>query len=321
MSIEARFEQRQTRYALEEHRRAVAGLEARCAKARDEAAKAQRTVDFYTNVLADLSDADKDIDCAICYDHDRTHERVVVTACGHRYCVECASQWFATNRACPMCKCKLALPRDLRSVARARPVAADAAATTTDVVAAINVHGSKLVRAAALIRTLLAAEPTTKIIVFAQFDRLLKLVARALGALDVGAGVEVIEVRGTVHQCQHAIDRFRTEPSVRVMLLSSDATISGITLVEANHVVAVHPPFTEDKDTARECALLEQAVGRVRRATQTRPCHLWSLVTDDTLEEAMYTRQTAYIRDHHTDVTFEDDDDDADDDDDDDDSE
>lgn len=46
-------------------------------------------------------------------------------------------------------------------------------------------------------------------------------------------------------------------------------------------------------------------MGRVRRVTQRRECHLWSLVTDETLETDMYARQLEYIREHHTDVEVE----------------
>ena len=254
-------------------------------------------------------------------------DAVVLTSCGHKFCVDCARRCFSQGRnRCPLCMTSLKIPSGLRTIHRhLQRNDADAQDADSD---DVNIHGSKLVRLAALLRKLLSADPNEKIIVFAQFERLLRLIGRALTLLNIG--VEFVTVRGSIHQCQRSIDRFRNDASVRIMLLSSETTISGITLIEANHVIAVHPPFVpsaaddervvsvavEDDDdddealagdgnTEREYSLLWQAIGRVHRIAQTRPCHLWSLVTNQTLEENMYERQLAFVRKRHRDVKIE----------------
>jgi len=261
-------------------------------------ADAEGRCNFFTNVFAEMRDTTMVIACPMCFDDEAMQAKAVLSACGHRFCVECAANWFTDGRTtCPMCRRRLTLPGELRTVNSAPP----APINPTDE-ANLETHGSKLLRLAALLEFLLSTEPGAKIIVFAQFERLLRLVARALTALKIG---QFVSVRGTIHQCQTSINEFRTNPAMRIMLLSSETTISGITLVEANHVVAVHPPLSSE-GTEREYGLLWQAVGRVRRIGQTRPqTHLWSLVTEDTLETEMFVRQTQYIRDHHADVTFE----------------
>jgi len=268
------------------HERAVSDL-----------AAAQRSLDtalaactFFDSVTAELS-SNASFECPVCL--NAIDERVALTSCGHRFCETCIDTALTERAKCPMCNCELSRAANVRIVARR----AKAPAVVVD--AEVNTHGSKLVSLRALLRTLLAAEPTTKIIVFAQFDRLLRLIERSL------VDVCVLEcVRGSIYQCQSSIDRFRTDASVRVMLLASDATISGVTLVEANHVIAVHTPYDGARDTEREYSLLWQAVGRVRRLGQTRACHLWSLVTEATVESLAHERQRALIALRHPDVTL-----------------
>ena len=248
MTVETHIVRRQQRIALTGAREAVRAATKALEKAAAAARSARSSVTFFRGVFEDIENPGASIDCSICFDDERTRERIALTACGHRFCVVCASAWFAGHTRCPMCKHTLVLPRDLRNIERVAPAAPAAATGAAGAASDVDEHGSKLVRLRALLAFLLGAEPTTKVIVFAQFDRLLRLVERALTRM----GIEVLTVRGSIHACQRTIERFRAEPTARVMLLSSDATISGISLVEANHVVAVHPPYDAADDVARE---------------------------------------------------------------------
>ena len=74
-----------------------------------------------------------------------------------------------------------------------------------------------------------------KLVIYAQFERLLSLIAEALRWF----GLEFVYVRGSIYECDTAIRRFKSDNNVKIMLLSSENTISGIHLVEANHLIAV----------------------------------------------------------------------------------
>lgn len=133
----------------------------------------------------------------------------------------------------------------------------------------------------------------SKLIIFAQFERMLHLIGNALRDFHI----QFVYVQGSIRQCEKSIRRFKNDSAVQIMLLSSETTISGVHLVEANHMIAVHPPYGLTEDVAY--AKMWQAIGRMRRLTQVRTCHAWSLITTGTLEEDMYRQQTNYARGKH----------------------
>lgn len=205
-------------------------------------------------------------------------ESFVIFVCGHKFCNGCATNVREHAPVkCPMCKKKLNAQKDFRTIVR-----------NQERIDRENVHGSKLVQLADLLRSILL-DNTEKVVVFAQFERLLQLVGESLKQLNVA---KFVHVRGNIHSQQQSLDQFRNDPETRIILLSSDKTISGVTLTEANHVVAVHPPMDTSSASAR--ALLTQAIGRVHRITQQRECHFYALITKDTVEEALFEKSHAF---------------------------
>lgn len=283
------------RTSLIDARNAVQLAVANHLRAQSDAAAAQRAVDearaactFFDGVFAELSAPAAAFECPVCL--TEIGARVALTSCGHRFCETCIDKAIDECSKCPLCRTTLKRATNVRVILRF----AENHALSADVAT----HGSKLARLRVLMRTLLSDADAPKIIIYVQFEQLQQHIERAL------ADVCAIEcVRGSIFQCQASITRFRTDPTVRVMLLASDATISGMTLVEANHVVAVHTPYVSN-ETEREYSLLWQAVGRIRRLGQARACHLWSLVTDATVEATAYDRQRSLIALRHDDVTF-----------------
>jgi SNF2 family DNA or RNA helicase len=94
------------------------------------------------------------------------------------------------------------------------------------------------------------------------------------------------------------VARFQSEQkdSPRVLFVSHQHHASGLNLHVASHVIVAHPyaaPVTSP--TAPELAALSaaaaferQAVGRVRRFPQTKPCRLYRLYARGTVEEELY---------------------------------
>ena len=74
-----------------------------------------------------------------------------------------------------------------------------------------------------------------------------------------------------------------------VLLLSLEGSPSGMNLVCANHCLLVHPMFTDDPAQAR--AWEKQAIGRIVRTGQTRPCHIYRFITEETIEDELWRRQ------------------------------
>ncbi|KAI8083683.1 P-loop containing nucleoside triphosphate hydrolase protein [Thamnidium elegans] len=87
------------------------------------------------------------------------------------------------------------------------------------------------------------------------------------GSMDVG------ERKGV-------IDKFHTDESINVMLLSARASAIGINIVVANRIVLIDQDWNPLFD--------EQSIGRIYRYGQTKPVTVYRLITAATIEERIY---------------------------------
>ncbi len=131
----------------------------------------------------------------------------------------------------------------------------------------------KLEEFAELIRELIHEGPH-KVVVFSQWEMMLRKAAEVLDRLKIGyttlhGGVPGKERRGL-------LERFRADPECRVFL-STDAGGVGLNLQAADTVVNLEVPWNP--------AVLEQRVARVHRMGQHRPVQVINLVTRGSIEE------------------------------------
>ncbi|WFD25319.1 RING-type E3 ubiquitin transferase [Malassezia nana] len=224
--------------------------------------------------------------CFIC---TNTIERGILTnACGHLCCETCFHAWMAHgHRTCPMCKTRIA-PRDIhRVVYRApepmAPVASTAPSVyrvlpseTRQALHGISIEGGTGSKLDGLVRHLVHLQRTTgeKSLVFSSFARGLDLVAESLER----HGLAYARLDGTGGKRAGAqVDAFQHVPTVRVLLLHSEAQSAGLNLLAATHLFLLEPLLNH--------ALELQAIGRVHRIGQTRPTHVFGYMVNDTVEE------------------------------------
>ena len=249
---------------------------------------------FFRNIFQRLSRPDEEIECPICLTDDHTKKSIVLTVCGHEFCPECSKQMFTKRPECVVCRRQLTVPRDLRLIDRIAVGGCEIKeATTTPIIksSVLETYGTKLATLIGLIQKILKRRDCKKIIVYAQFQKLLVLMA---GVLEKN-GVNFVVAKGSIRQCEVAFRKFRYDNSVRVILLSSEKSISGVHLVEANHMIVVHPTLCS-RGVDEEVATFMQAVARMRRLMQKDDCHVWQLITSNTIEEQQFDAQNVLLR-------------------------
>ncbi len=119
----------------------------------------------------------------------------------------------------------------------------------------------------------LLEDPTRKIIIFSEWERMLELVRGLAGEM----GVESAWHTGSVpqHKRRDEIGRFKTKPACR-LFLTTDAGATGLNLQVASAVINMDLPWNPAK--------LEQRIARAWRKNQTRSVSVINLVAENTIE-------------------------------------
>lgn len=119
----------------------------------------------------------------------------------------------------------------------------------------------------------LLADPSRKVIVFSEWERMLELVRE----LAVEMGVEFAWHTGSVPQDKRRVEirRFKNDPGCR-LFLSTDSGSVGLNLQAASAVINVDLPWNP--------ARLEQRIARAWRKHQTRAVTVVNLVCEDSIE-------------------------------------
>merc|ERR1712096_6324 len=121
-------------------------------------------------------------------------------------------------------------------------------------------------------------------IIFLQWNSVLFALEKALKQVDVPVHV----LKGGVHARTKALAAFEKEKK-GVLLLSLESSPSGMNLVSANHCLLVHPMFTDKREDA--IAWERQAIGRICRQGQEKPCHIYRFQTMGTIEQELFAQQ------------------------------
>ena len=80
-----------------------------------------------------------------------------------------------------------------------------------------------------------------------------------------------------------ALTAFRTQPEVKVMLITFGTGSVGLTLTEATHVHLVEPHWNPMVE--------EQAIARAHRMGQDKPVSVWRYIVENSIEENIARKQ------------------------------
>jgi len=234
-------------------------------------------VKYFEEVLQHLEKLDQDnLDCPICMGTIETRD-CQVTACGHLFCKECIISWLGKRGKCPTCNTQLQLPAGVASAEDVLSRQKEAASRGR-----IARFGSKIEAVCTQLNSIWSSEPGAKVIIFVQFEVLLKKMENALAELDMPC----LTLKGTVFERRRVIRRFHAEGKENeILLLSLERSPSGMNLVCCHHLLLVHPMAAESRDAA--LSFERQAIGRVRRQGQKHDVHVYRFYVRETMEEEM----------------------------------
>lgn len=143
-------------------------------------------------------------------------------------------------------------------------------------------YGSKLIALYNYLNELMENDPNARIILFLQYKVLSDFISSTLNELKI----KHARVTGGVFKRQAAINKFTNSNNHRIIMLSSEDSVSGINLTQATHIVLLHPFYTgsgEETDLAWE----KQGICRAYRSGLQHPLKVIRFAVKDTIEEEL----------------------------------
>jgi SWI/SNF-related matrix-associated actin-dependent regulator of chromatin subfamily A3 len=220
-------------------------------------------------VLLQLSVDSRD-ECSICL--EELHNPVI-TACKHVFGGECIERTIELQHKCPMCRAEL-VDKDCL----VHPAVEEKA--TEDEEIDVETKSSKT---EALMSILAASrrDAKSKVVIFSQWTSFLNIIQHQLNE----SGMKFARIDGTMSATARdaSMTALESDPDTRILLASLSVCSVGLNLVAADTVILA--------DSWWAPAIEDQAVDRVHRLGQTRPCTVWRLVMEDSIEERVLSIQ------------------------------
>ncbi len=233
----------------------------------------EKTVIYYKTfmeLISDMSNVTKE-SCSICLDQIKEHD-LGITFCGHIYCYSCIKMIVTTNNCgqntCPACKKSLGLDKIF--------LVSKSINTET------NTLGTKL----SYIINYIKSTPQKYRIIFSQWDYLLKEVGKVLEE----NGIKQLYCQGNVYQKDKVLRLFNSKDTTnnefRIIMLSSESTVSGSNLNNAEEVIFLDPIYGNKQYRLNT---ENQAIGRVRRLGNLHSeIKVLRLLIKDSVEEDIF---------------------------------
>jgi E3 ubiquitin-protein ligase SHPRH len=227
--------------------------------------RATGTLRYLQNQRSESGDSDPE-NCIVCLQSLRGE--CCVLRCGHRFHEKpCFDQILRGNPGtrvhCPL-KCRESTAKNEVMVATDKSRNDGSRANR----AVKGSFGTKVTRIVADILTM--RDKGEKGVVFSQWNTMLEIVEAALWE----NGVTTARPQGG-KKFKEGIRQFQS-PECSVLLLHLKQGAEGLTLVQATNVFMIEPVMNSGLD--------QQAINRIHRIGQTKTCHVWRYLIEDTIE-------------------------------------
>lgn len=224
---------------------------------------------YRLNIFNDLTKALKDANnCPVCLEDFNTIIKAV-TKCGHFICDKCIKKMNNLTIKCPICNCFNNIKKDIKII------------ETTN--KSNNKLGTKINYLIKNIQSILTDNSTNRIIIFSQWENMLKLLANTFNVYNINN----IILNGNYHVINKKLRQFKLDDDFRVILLSAEKAASGLNLIETSHIFLIDTLNTDPN----YCKTIEsQAIGRSVRIGQTKTVCITRLIMKNTIEHTFYNK-------------------------------
>ena len=236
--------------------------------------------------------------CSICF--DEFDKEFVMTKCRHIVCRSCFDILKENKQQinCPFCR--TVITNKDYSIVNVEAINKEDEKSKEKVVIEektpqqlkeeemINKYGTKFNYLIKYLNKLFET-PDNRVIIFSQYDRMLRMVGKVLEDFNI----KHMFMKGSVHTLNKNIMKFKTDPSYKIIMLSSETSASGNNLTEANNIIFVD---VINADKNRTQAIETQAIGRAVRLGQKKPVTIKRLIMKNTVEEEFYSKNKYDIK-------------------------
>jgi DNA repair protein RAD5 len=204
---------------------------------------------------------------------------VVITPHGYVYSAEAIKMLFHGKKSifCPQTRVPL-VKEDLLTVDLSTSLSTKSHELSDP---NINKWGTKMAHLVKTVERILGEDCTNRIIIFSQWKKMLDLVGMVLNE----SNIKFVFCRGNVHVMSKSIRNFKTDNTIKVILLSSESCSSGSNLTEATHIILLDTVNT-NPENAR--AIENQAISRSARLGQSKNVIVKRFIIKNTIEEQYY---------------------------------
>ena len=240
---------------------------------------AQRKLNYCKSVFEIIDDPEGK-ECRICYDIIEGNN-LSLLPCSHIFCYDCIVSAINHSRKyeCPLCR--QALPRLNADIFKIIPGGEQSQLPGILAKLDISRYSSKMIALCKYLIELIESDPTAKIILFLQYKDLGDFISQTFTR---ELQLNHVRVSGGIDQRQKAIKEFREKEDVRVIMMSSEDSVSGINLTEATHVILLHPFYTDQGEEA-DLAYEKQGISRAYRFGLDHPLKVVRFAVKGTIEE------------------------------------